>query len=70
MTTPVDDGTAAGLRSLAGGVGGPGAGGEEVGMRRPQPRQIIPRGDGGGASADLLGAEELAGAEVAGKQDE
>jgi len=36
-------------------------------VRRPQPRQIIPGGDGGGASADLLGAEELAGAEVAGE---
>lgn len=34
-------------------------------MRRPEPRQIIPRGDGGGASAELLRAEELAGAEVA-----
>ena len=36
-------------------------------MRRPESRQIIPRGDGGGAAAELLGAEELAGAEVAGE---
>ena len=54
----VDDGTAAGLRGLAGGVGGPGAGGEQIGMRRPQPRKIVPRGDGGGAAAELLGAEQ------------
>ena len=66
----VDDGTAAGLRGLACCVGGPGTGGEQVGVRGPQPRKVIPGGDGGGASADLLGAEELAGAEVAGKQDE
>ena len=36
-------------------------------MGGPKPRQIISRGDGGGASADLLRAEELAGAEVAGE---
>ena len=36
-------------------------------MRRPEPRQIISRGDGGGASADLLSADQLAGAEVAGE---
>ena len=61
----VDDGTAAGLRGLACCVGGPGTGGEQVGVRRPQSRQIIPRGDGGGASADFLSADQVAGAEQA-----
>ena len=61
----VDDGPTAGLGGFADGIGGPGAGGEEVGMRRPEPRKVIPGGDGGGASAEFLSAEELACAEQA-----